>query len=61
MPLTPTLSHEGRGSAPGHGDSVRYLNKYSVDRKLEKAASNSVPSPLVGEGQGEGFFSATRR
>ncbi len=52
-PLTPTLSHEGRGSSPenaaGNNDAVLHSG----------SAASSVPSPLVGEGQGGGSLDET--
>jgi hypothetical protein len=43
-PLTPTLSHKGRGRLP------HILSRCSATR------NGSTPSPLVGEGWGEGVF-----
>src|SRR5262249_61877764 len=48
-----------RGKVRGRGDVQQAARQYG-DRELRDRAGVNVPSPLVGEGQGEGFGARPR-
>jgi len=76
VPLTLPLSREGRGNAVANTHlsenpasqtarnrgAAAHTRRHSTNTPtvVAKASSRGVPSPLAGEGQGEGVFDATK-